>query len=77
MPRRQSCDRCHEQKVRCVTEGLDGAITLGGVIHENDANSDGHVVSLVPCVRCRKAGAVCAYSREYSDEVSVAEALAG
>ncbi|KAK3311072.1 uncharacterized protein B0T15DRAFT_60584 [Chaetomium strumarium] len=62
MPRRQSCDRCHEQKVRCVTEGADGALTLGGIAEENASSLSGHVVSSVPCVRCRKAGAVCIYS---------------
>ncbi|KAK4034552.1 hypothetical protein C8A01DRAFT_18666 [Parachaetomium inaequale] len=62
MPRRQSCDRCHEQKVRCVTEGLDGALILGGIAEQGDSK-DGHVVSPVPCVRCRKAGAICIYSR--------------
>ncbi len=64
MPRRQSCDRCHEQKVRCVTEVQDGAITLGGIAEESEASLAGHVVSSVPCVRCRKAGAVCIYSRK-------------
>jgi hypothetical protein len=66
MPRRQSCDRCHEQKVRCVTQGLDGALTLGGIPEQADSNSNGHVVSSIPCVRCRKAGAVCIYSRKSS-----------
>ncbi|KAK4148543.1 hypothetical protein C8A00DRAFT_19641 [Chaetomidium leptoderma] len=63
MPRRQSCDRCHEQKVRCVTEGLDGALTLGGIAEESESSPGAHVISSVPCVRCRKAGAVCIYSR--------------
>ncbi|KAK3898730.1 hypothetical protein C8A05DRAFT_18735 [Staphylotrichum tortipilum] len=62
MPRRQSCDRCHEQKVRCVTEGIDGALILGGISEESEASLQGHVVSSVPCVRCKKAGAVCIYS---------------
>ncbi|KAK4236420.1 hypothetical protein C8A03DRAFT_16935 [Achaetomium macrosporum] len=62
MPRRQSCDRCHEQKVRCVTEGADGALIIGGIAEENALSLRGHVVSSVPCVRCRKAGAVCIYS---------------
>ncbi|KAH6628115.1 hypothetical protein F5144DRAFT_654100 [Chaetomium tenue] len=63
MPRRQSCDRCHEQKVRCVTEGTNGAMALGGIAEEGDSNPDGHVVAAVPCGRCRKAGTVCVYSR--------------
>ncbi|KAL2170660.1 hypothetical protein VTG60DRAFT_4585 [Thermothelomyces hinnuleus] len=62
MPRRQSCDRCHEQKVRCVTEGAAGSEALGGIAEEGTQNPGGHVVSSVPCVRCRKAGAVCIYS---------------
>ncbi|KAK3298747.1 uncharacterized protein B0H64DRAFT_386075 [Chaetomium fimeti] len=62
MPRRQSCDRCHEQKVRCVTEGPNGALTLGGIAEEGESNPDGHVVAPVPCGRCRKAGTVCIYS---------------
>ncbi|KAH6854721.1 hypothetical protein B0I37DRAFT_38369 [Chaetomium sp. MPI-CAGE-AT-0009] len=62
MPRRQSCDRCHEQKVRCVTEGPNGAVTLGGIAEEGDSNPEGHVVAQVPCGRCRKAGTVCVYS---------------
>ncbi len=64
MPRRQSCDRCHEQKVRCVTEGIDGALILGGISEESEGSLAGHVVSSVPCVRCKKAGATCIYSRE-------------
>ncbi len=65
MPRRQSCDRCHEQKVRCVTEVQDRAVTLGGIAEESESSLAGHVVSSVPCVRCRKAGAVCIYSRKF------------
>ncbi|KAL2136490.1 hypothetical protein VTI74DRAFT_3509 [Chaetomium olivicolor] len=62
MPRRQSCDRCHEQKVRCVTEGPNGTLGPGGITEASEADPQGPVVSSVPCVRCRKAGAVCIYS---------------
>ncbi|KAL4995409.1 hypothetical protein BDV10DRAFT_134039 [Aspergillus recurvatus] len=41
---RRSCDRCHEQKVRCIRSSAD--------LEEATA----------PCMRCRKAGAVCLYS---------------
>ncbi|KAK4244265.1 hypothetical protein C7999DRAFT_17452 [Corynascus novoguineensis] len=72
MPRRQSCDRCHEQKVRCVTEGPNGSTSLEGIVEEADSNPGGAVVSSVPCVRCRKAGAVCIYSR-IDIEMGIAE----
>ncbi|KAK4461214.1 hypothetical protein QBC42DRAFT_227770 [Cladorrhinum samala] len=61
MPRRQSCDRCHEQKVRCVTPGQDGS-GLGPVAEEDEATLGMQVVAEIPCVRCRKAGALCIFS---------------
>ncbi|KAK4185719.1 hypothetical protein QBC35DRAFT_388894 [Podospora australis] len=62
MPRRQSCDRCHEQKVRCVTHGHDGVAGLGLVIEESEASLGKSVIAPVSCQRCEKAGAVCIYS---------------
>ncbi|KAL2255923.1 hypothetical protein VTK26DRAFT_2477 [Humicola hyalothermophila] len=59
MPRRQSCDRCHEQKVRCVPEGAKAPLTLGGIGEGSEASFSGQVTA---CVRCRKARAVCVYS---------------
>ncbi|AEO54515.1 hypothetical protein MYCTH_64004 [Thermothelomyces thermophilus ATCC 42464] len=63
MPRRQSCDRCHEQKVRCVTVEAAGSEAFGDIAEEGTQNPGGHFISSVPCARCRKAGAVCIYSR--------------
>ncbi|KAK4135795.1 hypothetical protein BT67DRAFT_376242, partial [Trichocladium antarcticum] len=65
MPRRQSCDRCHEQKVRCVSDARDGLLSRGGMAKEGQATPGRHVVSSAPCARCRKAGAVCIYSRTF------------
>ncbi|KAL2182950.1 hypothetical protein L209DRAFT_774652 [Thermothelomyces heterothallicus CBS 203.75] len=62
MPRRQSCDRCHEQKVRCVTVEAAGSEASGDIAEEATQNPGGHFISSVPCARCRKAGAVCIYS---------------
>lgn len=62
MPRRQSCDRCHEQKVRCVTLEQDGS-GLGPIAEEDEATLGMQVVAEIPCVRCRKAGALCIFSR--------------
>ncbi|KAK4174910.1 hypothetical protein QBC36DRAFT_242327 [Triangularia setosa] len=64
MPRRQSCDRCHELKVRCVvTDGHDNnSLGLGVIGEENEASRGRSVVAPIPCVRCSKAGAVCIFS---------------
>ncbi|KAK0730151.1 hypothetical protein B0H67DRAFT_548160 [Lasiosphaeris hirsuta] len=61
MPRRQSCDRCHEQKVRCLTDGPDEIFTPGGAA-DGEVSMNGHFISTFPCLRCKKAGAVCIYS---------------
>jgi hypothetical protein len=66
MPRRQSCDRCHNQKVRCFTDGPDEIFTPGGTA-DDQVNSNGHFVSHFPCRRCRKAGALCVFSRMLGD----------
>ncbi|KAK4197151.1 hypothetical protein QBC40DRAFT_286078 [Triangularia verruculosa] len=63
MPRRQSCDRCHEQKVRCVTNAYDPSTPgLGTIREETQASRGRSVVASIPCVRCSKAGAVCIFS---------------
>ncbi|KAK0737343.1 hypothetical protein B0T21DRAFT_287364 [Apiosordaria backusii] len=62
MPRRQSCDRCHELKVRCVTDGYDDTLGLGGIGEESEATRGRSVIAPIPCVRCSKAGAVCIFS---------------
>ncbi|KAK3986362.1 hypothetical protein QBC44DRAFT_402693 [Cladorrhinum sp. PSN332] len=62
MPRRQSCDRCHEQKVRCITQGHDGVPGLGAIAEEDETTLGKQVVADIPCVRCSKAGAVCIFS---------------
>ena len=66
MLRRQSCDRCHRQKVRCVTEVQDGAVTLASIDEESESSLAGRAVAATPCVRCRKAGEDCSYSRKCS-----------
>ncbi|KAK0671474.1 hypothetical protein QBC41DRAFT_354275 [Cercophora samala] len=63
MPRRQSCDRCHELKVRCVTDGHDNtALGLGVIGEESEASRGRSVIAPVPCARCSKAGTVCIFS---------------
>ncbi|KAH7130905.1 hypothetical protein EDB81DRAFT_859585 [Dactylonectria macrodidyma] len=49
--RRQACDRCSEQKVRCIRSAPT-----------NDDGGDGEAVELARCFRCRKARAQCVYS---------------
>ncbi|KAK0656195.1 hypothetical protein B0T16DRAFT_451799 [Cercophora newfieldiana] len=61
MPRRQSCDRCHNQKVRCFTDGPEEIFTPGGTA-DDEVNLNGHFVSSFPCRRCKKAGALCIFS---------------
>ncbi len=65
MPRRQSCDRCHEQKVRCFTDGPEDIFTPGGTA-DDEVSTNGHFISAFPCMRCKKAGAMCIYSRKSS-----------
>ncbi|VBB73139.1 Putative protein of unknown function [Podospora comata] len=63
MPRRQSCDRCHELKVRCVTDGHDNnTLGLGVIGEESEASRGRSVIAPIPCARCSKAGAVCIFS---------------
>ncbi|KAK4161226.1 hypothetical protein QBC43DRAFT_98970 [Cladorrhinum sp. PSN259] len=62
MPRRQSCDRCHEQKVRCITQGPDGVSGLGAIAEEDESTLGRQVLAEIPCVRCSKAGAICIFS---------------
>ncbi|KAK1750320.1 hypothetical protein QBC47DRAFT_418347 [Echria macrotheca] len=62
MPRRQSCDRCHDQKVRClIADGPDAIFTPGGTA-DDQVSLTGHFVSDFPCKRCKKAGATCIFS---------------
>ncbi|KAK0632907.1 hypothetical protein B0T14DRAFT_47815 [Immersiella caudata] len=61
MPRRQSCDRCHNQKVRCHTDGPEEIFIPGGTA-DNQVISNGRFVSSFPCRRCTKAGAPCIFS---------------
>ncbi|KAK3393958.1 hypothetical protein B0H63DRAFT_31300 [Podospora didyma] len=61
MPRRQSCDRCHEQKVRCFTDPKDTMYTPRSSV-DSEASLGGQQASSFPCVRCKKAGAMCIYS---------------
>ncbi|EHK49842.1 hypothetical protein TRIATDRAFT_83147 [Trichoderma atroviride IMI 206040] len=46
LPFRRSCDRCHDQKVRCIRSQ--------GESHPTIASEQ--------CVRCKKSGAICVYS---------------
>ncbi|KAK0628338.1 hypothetical protein B0T17DRAFT_459148, partial [Bombardia bombarda] len=62
MPRRQSCDRCHEQKVRCFTNEQDYVFGPGGT-GDADLGQNGQSISAFPCARCKKAKATCIYSR--------------
>lgn len=62
MPRRQSCDRCHNQKVRCFTDGPEEIFTPGGTA-DDEVNLNGHFVSSFPCRRCKKAASLCIFSR--------------
>ncbi|KAM7195934.1 hypothetical protein V8F20_007299 [Naviculisporaceae sp. PSN 640] len=61
MPRRQSCDRCHEQKVRCFTnekhcsKGQDDCA-------DASLPQSGRYISPNPCSRCKRAKATCIYS---------------
>ncbi|KAK4207921.1 hypothetical protein QBC37DRAFT_85661 [Rhypophila decipiens] len=61
MPRRQSCDRCHEQKVRCFTNETHGSKgeddCTGGSLPQS-----GRFISPNPCSRCKRAKATCIYS---------------
>ncbi|KAL5340286.1 hypothetical protein BJX70DRAFT_128690 [Aspergillus crustosus] len=52
MSHRQSCDRCRQQKVRCIR---DEAQAQRGASYPDRA-------SLAPCERCSKAGVDCIYS---------------
>lgn len=60
MSYRQSCDRCRQQKVRCLREEPQAV--------DNDAPSGQH---LPPCDRCTKAGVACVYSCTYPIHVSL------
>ncbi|KAL7925220.1 hypothetical protein ACQKWADRAFT_285390 [Trichoderma austrokoningii] len=46
LPFRRSCDRCHDQKVRCIRSQEESHLPLASE----------------PCVRCKKAGAICVFS---------------
>lgn len=46
LPFRRSCDRCHDQKVRCIRSQGESHLTIASE----------------PCVRCKKSGAICVYS---------------
>ncbi|KAK4222124.1 hypothetical protein QBC38DRAFT_490549 [Podospora fimiseda] len=61
MPRRQSCDRCHEQKVRCIAQGSDGIPGLGAIA-EDESTLGKQVLAETPCMRCSKAGTICIFS---------------
>ncbi|KAK1828643.1 hypothetical protein QBC39DRAFT_333163 [Podospora conica] len=63
MPRRQSCDRCHGQKVRCFTSGPEEIFEPGGQA-DDEVSINGHFVSSYPCLRCEKAGALCVFSAQ-------------
>ncbi|KAL4796625.1 hypothetical protein BDV19DRAFT_388130 [Aspergillus venezuelensis] len=56
MSHRQSCDRCRQQKVRCIR---DEAQSQG---HAQRGSSYPDRAPLTPCERCLKAGADCVYS---------------
>ncbi|KAH8817002.1 hypothetical protein F5884DRAFT_873879 [Xylogone sp. PMI_703] len=55
LPRRQSCDRCHVQKVRCIQDPSKAQLS-----REEDETAPGKAA--VPCTRCKKAGTTCFYS---------------
>lgn len=46
LPFRRSCDRCHDQKVRCIRNQGESHLAIASE----------------PCVRCKKSGAICVYS---------------
>ncbi|KAK4454689.1 hypothetical protein QBC34DRAFT_490473 [Podospora aff. communis PSN243] len=48
MPRRQSCDRCHNQKVRCLTDGPEEIFTPGGTADDQEGGSALHLQSSAP-----------------------------
>ncbi|KAL6232009.1 hypothetical protein BDW75DRAFT_243368 [Aspergillus navahoensis] len=52
MSHRQSCDRCRQQKVRCIRDEAQAQL---GTSYPDRA-------SLAPCERCLKAGVDCVYS---------------
>jgi hypothetical protein len=54
MSQRQSCNRCRQQKVRCLRDEAPRG--------ESNLSSSGRP-SLVRCERCTKAGVECVYSR--------------
>ncbi|KAK3330729.1 hypothetical protein B0H66DRAFT_73287 [Apodospora peruviana] len=62
MPRRQSCDRCHEQKVRCFTNEHDFINGPGGILEAQVPADNGRFVAPFPCTRCKRAKATCIYS---------------
>jgi len=53
MSHRQSCDRCRQQKVRCLRDEAQ---------QENSNPSSPGRASLSQCERCAKAGVDCVYS---------------
>lgn len=59
LPWRQSCDRCHGQKVRCVGVGAQGSAQFLPDDHEAVQNPG---QASVPCARCKRAGVLCIYS---------------
>jgi hypothetical protein len=54
LPLRQSCDRCHGQKVRCMRDPEEDPFVT------TDEASRGEATA--PCSRCKKAGVACTYS---------------
>lgn len=46
LPFRRSCDRCHDQKVRCIRSQGESHLTMASE----------------PCVRCKKSGSICVFS---------------
>ncbi|KAL4881204.1 hypothetical protein BJY04DRAFT_189333 [Aspergillus karnatakaensis] len=56
MSHRQSCDRCRQQKVRCIRDEAQSQA------HAQRGSSYPDRAPLIPCERCLKAGADCVYS---------------
>ncbi|KAK3336319.1 hypothetical protein B0T19DRAFT_35540 [Cercophora scortea] len=60
--RRQSCDRCHEQKVRCFTDDQHYGSSGCESGAQETLSSTGQSIPSVPCTRCKRARATCVYS---------------
>jgi hypothetical protein len=61
-PQRHSCDRCRQQKVRCLKNWELPGVSGGGHGGGGGGGSGGGNERLSPCERCAKADVPCVYS---------------